>query len=159
MLRLNDIFLCSNRMVVTTAQVLFHRFYVYQSFKQHDRFIISVAALFLAAKVEESMFKYKHLQTVVKAYLVMRRKYFNSPSLTDAVIDYCKRSHHGLMVNIHFLFFIFKEIKDTENKVLVAERIVLQTLCFDLQVMHPYNEAIKKLKHLKCKRHAENLLA
>lgn len=72
-------------MVVTTAQVLFHRFYVYQSFKQHDRFIIAVASLFLAAKVEESMFKYKHLQTIVKAYLILRRKYFNSPSPTETV--------------------------------------------------------------------------
>ena len=73
-------------MVVTTAQVLFHRFYVYQSFKQHDRFVISVASLFLAAKAEESMFKYKHLQTVVKNYLNLRRKYFNNPIPTDTVL-------------------------------------------------------------------------
>jgi len=31
----------SNRLVVSTACVLFHRFYVYQSFRQHNRFVSS----------------------------------------------------------------------------------------------------------------------
>jgi hypothetical protein len=111
-----------NRFVVSTAQVLSHRFFVYQSFKQHDRFIISVASLFLAAKVEESMIKYKHLQTTVKAYIHYRKK---STANFDA------------------------DPKEIETKVLVAERILLQTLCFDVQVTHPYVDAMKKIRILK----------
>jgi hypothetical protein len=64
-----------NRLVVSTAQVLAHRFYVFQSFKQHDRYFISAAALFLSCKAEESMMKGKHhLQTMVKAYVYYRKK-------------------------------------------------------------------------------------
>lgn len=110
--------------MVSTAQVLAHRFYVYQSFKQHDRYIISVASLFLAGKVEESMIKYKHLQVIVRTYLMYRKKMNSS---FDA------------------------DLKETEKKVLVAERILLQTLCFDVQVTHPYADSYKKIKNsLKC---------
>jgi hypothetical protein len=62
--------------------VLSHRFFAYQSFKQHDRFVTGVAALFLASKVEESYLKYKQLQTMVKAYLIVRRRMNTTPSET-----------------------------------------------------------------------------
>jgi hypothetical protein len=38
------------------------------------------------------------------------------------------------------------------NKILLAERILLQTLCFDLQLVHPYRACLDKIKDkLKCK--------
>ena len=65
-------------MEFSTAQVLFHRFFVYQSFKKHDRFIISIACLFLSAKIEEFSMKGKYLQNIVKAYINHRKKYNDS---------------------------------------------------------------------------------
>jgi hypothetical protein len=43
---------------------------------------MGVAALFLASKVEESYLKYKQLQTMVKAYLIVRRRMNTTPSET-----------------------------------------------------------------------------
>jgi cyclin T len=102
---------------------LSHRFFAYQSFKQHDRFVMGVAALFLASKVEESYLKYKQLQTMVKAYLIVRRRMNTTPSET--------------------------EIRDIENKILIAERLLLQTLCFDLKIDHPYRSCLQKIRALK----------
>ena len=39
-----------------------------------------------------------------------------------------------------------------QNKILLAERILLQTLGFDLQLIHPYRACLDKIKDtLKCK--------
>ena len=32
------------------------------------------------------------------------------------------------------------------NKILLAERILLQTLCFDLQIAHPYRAILEKIR-------------
>ena len=39
---------------MATGQVIFHRFYFRQSFKRYDVRYVSLAALFLAAKIEET---------------------------------------------------------------------------------------------------------
>ena len=44
-----------NKMVVSTAAVMFHRFYARQSFKLHNRFLTIATCLFVASKVEEEM--------------------------------------------------------------------------------------------------------
>lgn len=108
------------RMVVSTALVLFHRFYAFQSFKRHSRFIISVTCLFLASKVEETP---KKLRDVVSAYFSVRRKFNYCPTET--------------------------ECKEMPNKILLAERILLQTLCFDMQLVHPYRACLDRAHKLK----------
>lgn len=75
-----------SRLIVSTAQVLFHRFFANQSFHRHDRFIVAVAALFLASKVEEAF--YFRLPHIVKAYIPVRRIFMDSSSsgyLSEAV--------------------------------------------------------------------------
>jgi hypothetical protein len=72
-----------SRLIVSTAQVLFHRFFAIQSFHRHDRFIVAAAAVFLATKVEEAF--YFRLQHVVKAYLNMRRIFKDSTSSSFAL--------------------------------------------------------------------------
>ena len=37
------------------------------------------------------------------------------------------------------------------NKILLAERILLQTLCFDLQLVHPYRTCVENMNE-KLKR-------
>lgn len=44
---------------------------------------------------------------------------------------------------------VLQDAKDIENKVLLAERILLHTLCFDLQITHPYKFCIEKVKSLR----------
>lgn len=48
----------------STAAVFFHRFYLFHSFEQHDRFMVGLACLFLASKVEEKAVKVKDLADV-----------------------------------------------------------------------------------------------
>ncbi len=42
------------QVTMATGQVIFHRFYFRQSFKRYDVRYVSLAALFLAAKIEET---------------------------------------------------------------------------------------------------------
>ena len=44
-----------------------------------------------------------------------------------------------------------------QNKILLAERILLQTLGFDLQLIHPYRACLDKIKDsLRCKNFCIN---
>mmetsp|Transcript_10620 Transcript_10620/g.10263 ORF Transcript_10620/g.10263 Transcript_10620/m.10263 type:complete len:247 (-) Transcript_10620:385-1125(-) len=107
-----------DRLVVSTGLVLFHRFYCFQSFKQHNRFVIAVACLFLASKVEECP---KKLRDIIHAYFTLRVKYNGHPPTELEVVEF-------------------------PNRILLSERLVLQTLCFDLQIIHPYKLALDKIK-------------
>ena len=44
-----------------------------------------------------------------------------------------------------------QECQEMPNKILLAERILLQTLCFDLQLVHPYRTCVDKMNE-KLKR-------
>ena len=44
-----------------------------------------------------------------------------------------------------------QECQEMPNKILLAERILLQTLCFDLQLVHPYRTCVEKMNE-KLKR-------
>lgn len=60
-------------MVASTAQVYLHRFFAVQSFKQHNRFIISTAAVFLAAKAEEAIWELRRpLPRMAQVYVQIR---------------------------------------------------------------------------------------
>ena len=53
---------------------------------------------------------------------------------------------------INMFIIQFQEYKEMQNKILLAERILLQTLGFDLQLIHPYRACLDKIKDtLKCK--------
>ena len=52
-----------------TGAVFFHRFFMLQSFKQFDRWVVAASCLFLAGKVEETPKKCKDILKTVKAHL------------------------------------------------------------------------------------------
>lgn len=109
-----------NRIVVATACVFFHRFFYLQSFKKHNRFVIGATCLFLASKVEEEQRK---LSYIVTAWMNLRRR------RGETVED--------------------KETNEVTNKMLLVERILLQTLCFDMQIVHPFSPLLDLIKNLK----------
>lgn len=98
-----------SRLTMATAQVFFHRFFVRQSFKAHDRFLVASACIFLASKVEEIP---RPLKNVVGAYLKLRK---------------------GVEMDLKSPEFI-----KTKEKIVDIERILLHTVAFDLMVEHPY---------------------
>ena len=125
-------------MTIATATVFYHRFYTRNSYEYYQRlqvcrdaqpgsllhalsscFVLSfctlrqVAAtcLFLASKVEETP---KKLKDVVATYFVVHQKRDQPPPEND------------------------KEFFEMKERILIAERVLLQALNFDLSVDHPY---------------------
>ena len=111
--------------------------------KQHLLvFLFQVTAcccLFLAGKVEETPKKCKDIITVARKHLSEEK--FASFGV-DPRVSCLSRLVDDLDV-LYFLLFCFKE------EVMVLERILLQTIKFDLQVEHPYGFLIKYAKCLK----------
>mmetsp|Transcript_36556 Transcript_36556/g.81199 ORF Transcript_36556/g.81199 Transcript_36556/m.81199 type:complete len:434 (-) Transcript_36556:555-1856(-) len=96
--------------VFWTACIFFHRFYVYHTFEETNRFSMAVACLFLAAKVEE-----RPLRLSDHVFLYFRVRKNKQLKKTDA------------------------EFKAMEKEVLVSERLLLQCLNFDLNVVSPHS--------------------
>jgi len=107
------------KVVTATACVFFHRFYAFHSYKTQNRFNMAVACLFLASKTEEMLVK---LKDIVIGYFRVRNQTHN-PSES--------------------------ECKEMQKNVLLSERILLQTLGFDLTISHPHNPLLLKLRELK----------
>ncbi|XP_042505359.1 cyclin-T1-4-like isoform X2 [Macadamia integrifolia] len=99
---------------IGTAMVLCHRFFVRRSHACHDRFLIATAALFLAAKSEETA---RPLNNVLRASCEIRHK----QDLT--ILSY--------MLPVDW----FEQYRE---RVIEAEQMILTTLDFELNVRHPY---------------------
>ena len=111
--------LVSDRIVIATATTYLHRFFELQSMKQHDRFVIGLACVFLACKVEEQP---RHIKDIISHYFNFR---FNS-------------KHPGSELYLQMM-----------DSLVAAERILLQTLSFDLEVIHPYTHLMTQLRSIK----------
>ncbi|XP_065919057.1 cyclin-K-like isoform X1 [Dysidea avara] len=100
-----------------TSVVYFHRFFMLQSFKQFNRWVVAMSCLLLAGKVEETPKKSKDVLKQAKSLL----------------------SDHQFA----------KFGSDPREELFTHERILLQTMKFDLQVEHPYSYILKFGKQLK----------
>ncbi|XP_073114198.1 cyclin-T1-3 isoform X2 [Elaeis guineensis] len=99
---------------IGTAMVLCHRFFLRRSHACHDRFLIATAALFLAAKSEET------------------------PCLLNSML----RASCEISQKQEFAFFPYLLHSDWfeqyREKVIETEQMILTTLDFELDVQHPY---------------------
>ncbi|KQK04429.1 hypothetical protein BRADI_2g13487v3 [Brachypodium distachyon] len=110
---------------IATAVVYCHRFFLHRSHACHDRFLVATAALFLAAKSEETTCL---LNTVIRASCeVSGSKEFN-------LFPYFMRGPNW-----------FEQYRENITQ---AEQMILTTLDFELEVTHPYaslSSALSKL--------------
>ncbi|XVF28887.1 hypothetical protein REPUB_Repub15cG0071700 [Reevesia pubescens] len=99
---------------IGTAIVLCHRFFARRSHACHDRFLIATAALFLAAKSEET-----------------------PCPLNNVVRSSCEIFHKQDITFLSYLFPVdwFEQYRE---RVIEAEQMILTTLNFELNVQHPY---------------------
>lgn len=104
-----------------------HRFYARKSFVEYDRFITACTCLLLGGKVEETPKKLKDV--LHQAY----QKRFNCSAKDVPDPDSRK----------------FWELRE---QVLVSERVLLQTLGFELQLEHPYRELLAYIKSVAMPR-------
>ncbi|CAG0891773.1 unnamed protein product, partial [Darwinula stevensoni] len=106
---------------MATGVVYFHRFYMFHSFRKFPRYVTACSCLFLAGKVEETPKKCKDIIKSAKALLTEQ-------NVGEEVL-----AQFG---------------DDPKEEVITLERILLQTIMFDLQLEHPYRYLIKYAKCL-----------
>uniref|UniRef100_A0A8C6W068 Cyclin-T1 n=1 Tax=Nothobranchius furzeri TaxID=105023 RepID=A0A8C6W068_NOTFU len=105
-----------SQLTINTAIVYMHRFYMVQSFSRFHRNVISPAALFLAAKVEEQPRKLEHVIKVAHACLNPQDP---SPDVrSDAYLQQAQ-------------------------DLVILESIILQTLAFEITIDHPHTHVVK----------------
>ncbi|KAJ8543252.1 hypothetical protein K7X08_005775 [Anisodus acutangulus] len=109
---------------IGTAMVLCHRFFVRRSHAGHDRFLIATAALFLAAKSEETA---RPLNNVLRAS--------------------CEIFHKQDLAVLSYLLPVdwFEQYRERATE---AEQMILTTLNFELNVQHPYEHLTSTLEKL-----------
>ncbi|CAF0982306.1 unnamed protein product [Brachionus calyciflorus] len=118
---------------MATGVVFFHRFYMFHSFNEFPRYLMAACCLFLAGKVEETPKKSKDIVRASKLCL-------------EALANNEKTSaQEKLNLKKHADFFT----EDTIREIMTYEKILLQTIKFDLQVDHPYGYLLKYAKKLK----------
>ncbi|KAF9618835.1 hypothetical protein IFM89_002703 [Coptis chinensis] len=109
---------------IGTAMVLCHRFFVRRSHASHDRFMVATAALFLAAKSEET-----------------------ARPLNDVLRASCEICHkQGL--NFFPSLLPVDWFEQYRERVTDAEQMILTTLNFELNVQHPYDPLTSVLSKL-----------
>lgn len=95
---------------VQTAIVFLHRFYSRRSLKRHDKTEIAVACLFLACKVCECLQRIERL-----------------------IPEYLERTGHARPFEERSELFV-----NAKDKLVAAERLILNTLEYDVEVEMPY---------------------
>ncbi|PKI37359.1 cyclin-T1-3-like [Punica granatum] len=113
------------QVTIATAIIFCHRFFLQQSHATNDRRTIATACMFLAGKVEEPPRSLKEVIPV--SYEMIHKK--------DATAAQRIKQ---------------KEVYEQQKElILLAERLVLATLGFDLNVHHPYKPLVKAMRKFK----------
>ncbi|XP_012218291.2 cyclin-T isoform X1 [Linepithema humile] len=114
-----------SQLCINTAIVYMHRFYVFHSLTQFHRNAIAVAALFLAAKVEEQPRKLEHV--IKMAYMCLHREQAPPDSRSEQFLEQAQ----DLVFN---------------------ENVLLQTLGFDVAIDHPHTHVVRCCQLVKASK-------
>ncbi|XP_035487281.2 cyclin-T2 isoform X1 [Scophthalmus maximus] len=105
-----------SQLIINTAIVYMHRFYMIHSFSKFHRNIISQTTLFLAAKVEEQPRKLEHVIKIAHACINPQE-----PALDTKGNAFLQQT----------------------QELVALETIVLQTLGFEITVDHPHTDVVR----------------
>ncbi|ORY05601.1 cyclin-like protein, partial [Basidiobolus meristosporus CBS 931.73] len=123
------------QLTLATATVYFHRFYLRRSLKEFHYYDMGATCILLASKVEETGRKLRDIINVCAQKAQKNDKLFleeNSKAVSS--IQRIISSQE------------FQRWKDT---ILYNEEVLLETLCFDLAVEHPYKILLSLVKELR----------
>ncbi|XP_068165332.1 cyclin-T2-like [Antennarius striatus] len=105
-----------SQLIINTAIVYMHRFYMIHSFTKFHRNIISQTTLFLAAKVEEQPRKLEHVIKIAYACISPQEPALDTKS---------------------------NAFQQQAQELVALETIVLQTLGFEITVDHPHTDVVR----------------
>ncbi|XP_065807988.1 cyclin-T2 [Labrus bergylta] len=105
-----------SQLIINTAIVYMHRFYMIHSFSKFHRNIISQTTLFLAAKVEEQPRKLEHVIKIAHACVNPQEPALDTKS---------------------------NAFQQQAQELVALETIVLQTLGFEITVDHPHTQVVR----------------
>ncbi|XP_061840952.1 uncharacterized protein [Nerophis lumbriciformis] len=105
-----------SQLIINTAIVYMHRFYMIHSFTKFHRNMISQTTLFLAAKVEEQPRKLEHVIKIAHACI--------NPQ--ETALDTKSNAFH-----------------QQSQELVALETIVLQTLGFEITIDHPHTDVVR----------------
>ncbi|KAG2179931.1 hypothetical protein INT43_003718 [Umbelopsis isabellina] len=111
------------QITIATAMVFFHRFFMRKSLKDYPFYDIGATAIFLATKVEESGRKLRDIVTVCAQKAAKNEK---------LVLD--EQS---------------KDFQRWRDIILYDEGVLLEAICFDLSVEHPYHYLLLYIGELR----------
>ncbi|XP_029165717.1 cyclin-T isoform X2 [Nylanderia fulva] len=114
-----------SQLCINTAIVYMHRFYVFHSLTQFHRNSMAVAALFLAAKVEEQPRKLEHVIKI--AYTCLHREASQPDPRSEQFLEQAQ----DLVFN---------------------ENVLLQTLGFDVAIDHPHTHVVRCCQLVKASK-------
>ncbi|KAJ4924047.1 hypothetical protein JOQ06_000289 [Pogonophryne albipinna] len=105
-----------SQLIINTAIVYMHRFYMIHSFSKFHSNVISQTTLFLAAKVEEQPRKLEHVIKIAHAYINPQEPALDPKS---------------------------NAFQQQTQELVALETIVLQTLGFEITVDHPHTDVVR----------------
>ncbi|XP_040887996.1 cyclin-T2-like isoform X2 [Toxotes jaculatrix] len=105
-----------SQLIINTAIVYMHRFYMIHSFTKFHRNIISQTTLFLAAKVEEQPRKLEHVIKIAHACINPQEPALDTKS---------------------------NAFQQQAQELVALETVVLQTLGFEITVDHPHTDVVR----------------
>lgn len=120
-----------------TGVVFFHRFFMIQSFKQFNRCAITYWRFILLLLIITSFSRW----VVAAACLLLAGKVEETPKKCKDVLKVAQ----SILTEQQMANFG----SNPKEELLTHERILLQTIKFDLQVQHPYSYLLKFAKSLK----------
>ncbi|XP_057303977.1 cyclin-L2-like [Hydractinia symbiolongicarpus] len=119
------------QVAMATGQVLLQRFYYTKSLVKHEVEVSAMAAIFLAAKIEESP---RRIRDVINVYEHVKQNMLKKPCVP---MDFLGNHYYNL-----------------KNAVIKAERIILKVLGFCVHVKHPHKIIITYLQILDLEKNA-----
>ncbi|KAI8447067.1 cyclin-like protein, partial [Phakopsora pachyrhizi] len=113
------------QLIIATASVYLHRFYMRKSVRRYSPKVMSATALFLATKIKEVPRKLEYI-------------------VRDKKTDFNNKNFFSHMITINKQ----QESASFKQQILYFEGILLRTLCFDLAVNHLYTTLIQTVKNI-----------
>ncbi|KAG2185933.1 hypothetical protein INT43_002371 [Umbelopsis isabellina] len=105
---------------ISTAQALYHRFYLFYSIRTYSPNDISITAIYVASKIEETIKKLRDIFVVIHSV-----KHPESKELDPEQVS-----------------------EERRRRIIGYEKLMLETLCFDFQIRHPYEVMVKFVKYI-----------